>query len=94
MTPQSGPDLTAYLNELFRTNSPEQQNNTFWIPTPNNPGKSEDHTPVQTRTLKQLIGRKEKEKLYPQESTECPTKFFKRFHWTEALLTKTKKQAN
>ena len=29
MIPQGNPDLTAYLNELPRTNKPEQQNNTF-----------------------------------------------------------------
>ena len=34
MIPQGDPDLTAYLNELLRTNKPEQQNNTFWFPSP------------------------------------------------------------
>ena len=29
MIPQSDPDLTAYLNELFGTNKPQHQNNTF-----------------------------------------------------------------
>ena len=29
MIPQGDPDLTAYLNELLRTNKPEQQDNTF-----------------------------------------------------------------
>ena len=51
-TPQGDPDLTAYLNELLRTNKPEQQNNTFWFPTPENTGISEDHTPMQTWILK------------------------------------------
>ena len=37
MIPQGDPDLTAYLNELLRTNKPEQQDNTFWFPTPENP---------------------------------------------------------
>ena len=55
MIPQSDPDLTAYLNELLRTNKPEQQNDTFWFPTPENPGKLQDHTPIQTRILKELI---------------------------------------
>ena len=34
MIPQSDSDLTAYLNELLRTSKPEQQDNTFWFPTP------------------------------------------------------------
>ena len=61
MTPQDDPDLTAYLNELLRKNKPEQQENTFWFPTPENPGKPEDHTPIQTRILNELNELKDKE---------------------------------
>ena len=86
-------DMTAYLNELLRTKTPEQQNNTFWFPTPENPGKSEDHTPTQTRILKELNELKDKEKLNPQESTESRNKFLKRLAWTDTLLTETEKQA-
>ena len=53
MIPQSDPDQTAYLNELLRTNKPEQQSNTFWLPTPENPGKPGNHTPKQTQILKE-----------------------------------------
>ena len=67
MIPQGDPDLTAYLNELLRTIEPEQQDNTFWFPTPENPGKPEDHTPIQTRILKDFNELKYKEKLNPQE---------------------------
>ena len=77
MIPQDDPDLTAYLNELLRTSKPEQQDNTFWFPTPENPGKPEDHTPIQTRILKDLNELKDKEKLNPQESTEARNKFLK-----------------
>ena len=38
MIQQDDPDLTAYLNELLRTNKPEQQESTFSFPTPENPG--------------------------------------------------------
>ena len=93
MIPQDDPDLTAYLNELLRTNKPEQQANTFWFPTPENPGKPEDHTPIQTRILKELNELKDKEKLNPQESAESRNKFLKRFDWTDTLLTETEKQA-
>ena len=62
MFPKGDPDLTAYLNELLRTNKPEQQSNTFWFPTPENPGKPEDHTAIYTRILKELKEIKDKEK--------------------------------
>ena len=93
MIPQDDPDLTAYLNELLRFSNPEQQDNTFWFPTPENPGKPEDHTPIQTRILNELNELKDKEKLIPQESTESRKKFLKRFDWTDTLLTETEKQA-
>ena len=70
MIPRGDPDLTAYLNELLKTNKIEQQNNTLWFPTPENIGKPEDHNPIQTRILKELIELKDKEKLNPHENTE------------------------
>ena len=93
MFPQGDPDLTAYLNELLRTNKPEQQDNTFWFPTPENPGKPEDHTPIQTRILKELNELKDKEKLNPQEGTESRNKFLERFDWTNTLPTEMEKKA-
>ena len=93
MIPQDNPDLTIYLNELLRTNRPEQQDNTFWFSTPENPGKPEDHTPIQTRILTELNELMDKEKLNPQESTETRNKFLKRFDWTDTLLTEREKQA-
>ena len=93
MIPQGDFDLTAYLNEFFRTNKPEQQDNTFWFPTPENPGKFEDHTPIQTRTLKELNELKDKGKLNPQESTKSRNEFLKQIDWIDTLLTETEKQA-
>ena len=94
MIPQGDPHLTVSLNELLRTNRPEQQSNTFWFPTPENPVKPEDHTPIQTRILKELVKLKKNEKLNAQESTETGNKFLKRHDWTDTLLREKEKQAN
>ena len=93
MTPQVDPDLAAYLNELLRTNKPKQQSNIFWFMTPDIPGKPEDHTPIQTRILKELIELKEKENLNPQEITKSQLKLLKGFDWTDTPLTEIEKQA-
>ena len=93
MIPQGDPDLTVYLNEILRTNKSEQQDNTFWFPTPENPRKPEDHTPIQTRILKELSELKDKEKLNPQESSESRNNFLKRFDGTDTLLTEMEKRA-
>ena len=63
MIPGGGLELTAYLNELLRTSKHVQQNNTFWFPTPENPGKPKDYTTIQTRTLGDLLELKENEKI-------------------------------
>ena len=92
LIPEGDPDLVTYLTELLRTNKPDQQNNTFWFPTPENPGNTEDHTPIQTRILTELRELQRKEKLNPKDDIESQTEFLKRFDWTDTWLTETEKQ--
>ena len=93
MIPQGDLDLTAYLNEPLRTNQPDKPNNTFWFPTAENLEKRENHTPIQTRILKEFFEIKEKEKLNTQQSTESRNKFLRRLDWNDTLLPETKNQA-
>ena len=93
MIPENDPDLVTYLTELLRTNKPEQQNKTFWFPTPEIPGNTEDHTPIQTRILTELCELQRREKLNPKDDSESRTEFLRRFDWTDTLLTETEKQA-
>ena len=93
MIPEGDPDLVTYLTELLRMNKPVQQNNTFWFPTPKNPGNTEDHTPIQTRILTELRELQRSEKLNPKDDSQSRMEFFKRFDWTDTLLTQTEKQA-
>ena len=65
MIPDGDPDLTTYLNELLRTNKPEQPNNTFWFPIPKKAGKTEVHTSMQRRIPTELLDMTEIEKLNP-----------------------------
>ena len=91
--PEGDPDLTTCLSELLRTNKTEQQSNIFWFPTPENLGKTEDHTPIQTRYLKESNELKENEILNPTENAEPQMKFLERFDRTDRLLAETEKQA-
>ena len=93
MIPEGDPDLVIYLTELLRTNKRDQQNNTFWFPTPENPGNTEDHTPIQTRILTEPCELQQKEKLNPKDDSESRTEFLKIFDWTDTLLMETEKQA-
>ena len=93
MIPEGDPDLATYLTELLRTNKPDQQNNTFWFPTPENPGNTEDHTPIQRRILTEFCEMQRREKLNPKDDNESRTEFLKRFDWADTLVTETEKQA-
>ena len=93
MIREGDPDLITYLTELHRTNKQDQQTNTFWFPTPENPGNTEEHTPIQTRILKELRELQLKEKLNPKDDIESRMEFIKRFDWADTMLTKTEKQA-
>ena len=70
MIPEGDPELVTHLTELLRTNKPGQKNNTFWFPTPENPGNTEDHTPIQTRILTELRELQRREKLNPKDDIE------------------------
>ena len=93
MIPEGDPDLVTYLTGLLRTIKSDQQNNTFWFPTPENPGNTEDHTPIQTRILTELREMQRRERLNPKDDRESRTEFLKRFDWTDTLLTETEKQS-
>ena len=93
MIPESDPDLITYLTELLKTKKPDQQNNIFRFPTPKNPGNLEDHTPIQSRILKELCELQRKEKLNPKDDIEWRVEISKRFDWTDTLPTEIEKQA-
>ena len=93
MIPEGDPDVISYLTELFRTNEPDQQTNTFWFPTHENPGNIDDHSPIQTRILTELRELQQKENLNPKDDIESRIEFLKRFNWTDTLLKGTERQA-
>ena len=67
MIPEGDPDLITYLNELHKQ---DQQTNNFRFLTPENPGNTEEHSPIQTRILKELRELQQKEKLNPRDDIE------------------------
>ena len=64
----------------------------FRFPTPENFGKNENHTPIQTRILRKLYELKEEEKLNREDNKQSRMKLFENFDRTDTLLTKTEKQ--
>ena len=72
---EGDPGLTTFLTEILRTNKRDQQNKTFRFPTPENPGNKEDHTPIQTRSLKEMRELQQKGKLNTKEDAKSRMEF-------------------
>ena len=92
MVPESDPDLTTYVNELFRTNKLKQQNNLLWFPPPKNPGKTENYKQEQIRMVKKKHELRKTWEIKPKNGTKSQTKLTERFDWTHQLLARAEKQ--
>ena len=86
-------DAIHYINSLLKTSKPDEVNETYWFPAPQNPGNQEEHTPIQTSILKELRELEQLEKLNPLENTETRNQFLSNFDWTDSTLQPDAKQA-
>ena len=80
-------DVVTYINALMQVDKPEDIEEKFWFPTPDNPGNEQEHTTIQKRILKELRELAELEKLDPTENAESRHKFLSLFKWTDSLIT-------
>ena len=80
-------DVVMYINALMQVERPEDNEEKFWFPTPENPGNEQEHSPIQKRILKELRELTELEKLDPTENEESRNKFLAMFKWTDSLIT-------
>ena len=85
-------DAIHYINSLLKTSKNDEVNETYWSPTPQNPGNEREHTPIQTRILNDLRELKQLEKLNPLEDTDSRDQFLSNFDWTDSTLQLDAKQ--
>ena len=86
-------DAIHYINSLLQTTKTDEVNETYWFPTPQNPGKEREHTPIQTRILNELRELEELERLNPLEDTNSRDRFLSNFDLTDSTLQPDAKQA-
>ena len=86
-------DALLYINSLLKTSKTDEVNETYWFPTPQNPVNEKEHTPFQTRILKELREVEQLEKLNPLEDTDSRDQFPPNFDWTDSTLQPDAKQA-
>ena len=86
-------DAIHYINSLLKTSKPDKVNETYWFPTPQNPGNEQEHTLIQTPFLIELREVEQLEKLNPLESIDSRNQFLSNFDWTDSTLQQDAKQA-
>ena len=86
-------DAIHYINSFLKTSKTDEVNETYWFPTPQNPGKEKEHTPIQTRILKELRELEQSEKLNPLEDADSRNQFRSNFDRTDSTLQPDAKQA-
>ena len=86
-------DAIHYINSLLKTSKTDEVNETYWFPTPQNPGNEKEHTPIQTRILNELRELEQLEKLNPLEDTASRKQFLSNFDRTDSTLQPDAKQA-
>ena len=86
-------DAIHYINGLLKTSKTNEVNETYWFPTPQNPGNEREHTPIQTRILNEIRELEQLEKLNPLENTASRKQFPSNFDWTDSSLQPDAKQA-
>ena len=84
-------DAVQYDNSLLKTPRSDVSVETYWFPTPQNPGNPSDHTPIQTRILAELYTLEELERTDPQADEKSRDQFLSDFDWIDShLITKRK----
>ena len=58
-----------YIKSFLKTSKTDEINETYWFPTPKNPGNENDHMPIQTCILNELRELEQLEQLDPIEDT-------------------------
>ena len=86
-------DAIYYINSLLKTSKDNEVNETYWFHTPQNPGNEKEHTPIQTRILKELRELEQLKKVIPVENTNSRNQFLSNFDWTDFTLQPEAKQA-
>ena len=73
-------DAFHYIHSLLKKSKTDEVNETYWFPTPQNPGNEREHTPIQTRILKEIWELEQLERLNPLEETKSRNQFLSNFN--------------
>ena len=86
-------DAIHYIISLLKTSKTDEVNETYWFPTPQNPGNEREHTPIKTRILNELQELERLEQLNRLEDTNSRKQFLSNFDWTDSTLQPDAREA-
>ena len=72
-------DAILYITSLLQTSKTNEINETYWFPTPQNPGNESEHSPIHTQILNELRELEQLEQLNPLEDTNSRDQFLSNF---------------
>ena len=70
----------------MKSNEHEPNADSFWFPTPENPGNETEHTPIQRRILKEIRELIKREQLDPTKNAESRKKILDMFQWERSQI--------
>ena len=76
-----------YINELLKVPSQNPEQESYWFPTPEEPGDPTTYTPIQQRIHNELLELKELEQLNPHDNAKSRKVFLSIFDWTDTTLS-------
>ena len=81
-----------YINELLKVPPQNPDQESYWFPTPEDPGDPTAYTPIQQRIYNELLELKELEKLNPQENETSRKSCLSNFDWSDTTLSTEERQ--
>ena len=82
----------VYINELLQVPQQNSEQETYWFPTPEEPGAPATYTPIQQRIYKELLELQELEKLNPNDNDISRNTFLSNFDWSDTTLSPDERQ--
>ena len=82
----------VYINELLKVPQPNPEQETYWFPTPEEPGDPTTYTPIQQRIYNELLELKQLKKLNPHDNETSRTEFLSHFDWSDTTLNPDERQ--
>ena len=82
----------VYINELLKVPQQNSEQETYWFPTPEEPGDPATYTPIQQRIYKELLELQELEELNPNDNETSRNTFLSNFDWSDTTLSPSERQ--